>query len=179
MIMREGGVRFWLHGGTLLGAIRHGGMIPWDCDIDVGMDRPDLLPGLVGRFATEGLALQKNRTDAYWQVGTNRPGEPISPSHIDIFPFRFETATDQYVITDPRFRDEAPDSPEAHCNIRFTEQELFPLKTIRFYGWEEHIPQQSEKVLGRALGPHYMTVARVRVPGGPAEEYPLTDRTPA
>lgn len=40
-LCRQHGLRYDLAGGSLLGAVRHGGFIPWDNDIDVCMPRPD------------------------------------------------------------------------------------------------------------------------------------------
>jgi lipopolysaccharide cholinephosphotransferase len=40
-VCREHHLRYYIAAGTMLGAVRHGGFIPWDDDADIAMPRPD------------------------------------------------------------------------------------------------------------------------------------------
>lgn len=67
-ICRENGLRYYLHAGTLLGAVNHKGFIPWDDDVDISMFREDYekFITLVQQIYPNRYFMQTYKTDIHY-----------------------------------------------------------------------------------------------------------------
>ncbi|XP_071540682.1 ribitol 5-phosphate transferase FKRP [Panulirus ornatus] len=89
-VLKSCRARWWLEGGSLLGAVRNGDIIPWDYDVDVGIYSQDVdrCPQLkAARWQTledaEGFVWQRASEGGFFRVHYSTANH----LHVDVFPF--------------------------------------------------------------------------------------------
>jgi LicD family len=133
-LFQEAGIDYWICDGTLLGAVRHQGLVPHDDDIDVECRQQDL------------EHLSKLPTDhEYWgfEKGGQWQGFPVYKLR-----FRGDVSVDVF----PRHFPPKDDTEEVEKKYFPTADEIFPLCRFAFENIQVWGPNQADSYLKRLYG---------------------------
>ncbi|XP_061300437.1 ribitol 5-phosphate transferase FKRP, partial [Pezoporus flaviventris] len=144
-VLEESGVRYWLEGGSLLGAARNGDIIPWDYDVDLGVYKEDVarcrwLAAAAAGEAVEdedGFLWEKAVEGEFYRVHYSRSNR----LHVDLWPFYSRAG----VMTKETWLGHRQD-------VEFPERFLQPRVPVEFAGFTAMAPNSAREFLEFKFG---------------------------
>lgn len=144
-ILEKNQIEYWVYAGTFLGAVRSGGIIKWDDDLDIGIPIKYIrhIEEIFGNNSIYGLKKSRLLFKIYYKDKNNIEGKDYSHPFLDIF--FMEKRGNNWILSFPNARRLLP-------NEYFLEGELYPLKEYKFGAYKVKGPNKYKGFFDRNYG---------------------------